>query len=198
MSTPEDQNYPWYQVADSETSLTQGDLVLSFPVLKWLEAPAVGPEELSMESVQRLVSAARSDLVVMSQACDLENNKINEVLFCAHYAVSEFRRRWHDARVREDKPAASGQWRQFLEGAKNGSVPRFSLLAGYEREGDLKMEVRVVDFGRVFTFPRTVIEGHLKALGGRRLRLCPPYREHLSQGFARFFMRVGLPNAVSS
>jgi hypothetical protein len=28
---------------------------------------------------------------------------------------------------------------------------------------------------------------------GRRLRLLPPYREHLSQAFARFFMRVGLP-----
>ena len=27
----------------------------------------------------------------------------------------------------------------------------------------------------------------------RRLRLLPPYREHLSQSFARFFMRVGLP-----
>ncbi len=26
-----------------------------------------------------------------------------------------------------------------------------------------------------------------------RLRLLPPYREHLAQGFARFFMRVGLP-----
>ena len=28
---------------------------------------------------------------------------------------------------------------------------------------------------------------------GNRLRLCPPYREHLAQSFARFFMRVGLP-----
>jgi len=27
----------------------------------------------------------------------------------------------------------------------------------------------------------------------KRLRLLPPYREHLSQAFARFFMRVGLP-----
>ena len=26
-----------------------------------------------------------------------------------------------------------------------------------------------------------------------RLRLLPPYREHLSQAFARYFMRVGLP-----
>jgi hypothetical protein len=28
---------------------------------------------------------------------------------------------------------------------------------------------------------------------GHRLRLLPPYREHLSQAFARLFMRVGLP-----
>ncbi len=26
--------------------------------------------------------------------------------------------------------------------------------------------------------------------------LCPPYREHLSQSFAKFFMRVGLPTDV--
>jgi hypothetical protein len=26
-----------------------------------------------------------------------------------------------------------------------------------------------------------------------RIRLLPPYREHLSQAFARYFMRVGLP-----
>jgi hypothetical protein len=31
-----------------------------------------------------------------------------------------------------------------------------------------------------------------------RLRLLPPYREHLSQSFARFFMRVGLPVDIPS
>ncbi len=36
----------------------------------------------------------------------------------------------------------------------------------------------------------------LKDLAVRRSprpRLLPPYREHLAQAFARFFMRVGLP-----
>ncbi len=40
------------------------------------------------------------------------------------------------------------------------------------------------------------IAGHEQefvAQGGDRLRLLPPYREHLSQAFARLFMRVGLP-----
>jgi len=32
--------------------------------------------------------------------------------------------------------------------------------------------------------------------GEPRLRLRPPYREHLSQAFARFFMRVGLPTDI--
>jgi hypothetical protein len=31
---------------------------------------------------------------------------------------------------------------------------------------------------------------------GDRLRLLPPYREHLSQAFARYFMRVGLPQDI--
>lgn len=31
----------------------------------------------------------------------------------------------------------------------------------------------------------------------QRLRLLPPYREHLSQAFARYFMQVGLPVNVS-
>jgi hypothetical protein len=33
----------------------------------------------------------------------------------------------------------------------------------------------------------------LSKRNGKRLRLLPPYREHLSQAFARFFMRIGLP-----
>jgi hypothetical protein len=31
---------------------------------------------------------------------------------------------------------------------------------------------------------------------GPRLRLCPPYKEHLAQALARFFMRVGLPVGI--
>ncbi len=41
------------------------------------------------------------------------------------------------------------------------------------------------------------LESLLKQRGQPRLRLLPPYREHLSQAFARFFMRVGLPVQVA-
>jgi hypothetical protein len=40
--------------------------------------------------------------------------------------------------------------------------------------------------------PRSFNESLLTQRGHSRFRLLPPYREHLSQAFARFFMRVGL------
>jgi hypothetical protein len=54
-----------------------------------------------------------------------------------------------------------------------------------------------VDFHEVFTLPRAFLERQLAQRGQPRLRLLPPYREHLSQAFARFFMRVGLPTPVN-
>jgi len=55
------------------------------------------------------------------------------------------------------------------------------------------MEHRVVDFHAIYTVPRDFLESLLKERQKPRLRLLPPYREHLSQAFARFFMREGLP-----
>ena len=60
-------------------------------------------------------------------------------------------------------------------------------------DGDvLKMDIRIVDFHEVFSLPRNFLENWLSYQGARP-SLLPPYREHLSQAFARFFMRVGLP-----
>jgi hypothetical protein len=53
-------------------------------------------------------------------------------------------------------------------------------------------EFLVVDFHNVYGVPYAFLDSLLKGQG-KRLRLLPPYREHLSQAFARFFMRVGLP-----
>jgi hypothetical protein len=54
----------------------------------------------------------------------------------------------------------------------------------------------VVDFLELYTLPRGLLEALLRSRGVPRVRLLPPYREHLSQAFARFFMRVGLPQPI--
>lgn len=55
---------------------------------------------------------------------------------------------------------------------------------------------RIVDFHGVYTAPREFLESWNRRRAQPRLRLLSPYREHLSQAFARFFMRVGLPVAI--
>jgi hypothetical protein len=50
----------------------------------------------------------------------------------------------------------------------------------------------VVDFRNVYSVSFDFLTEWVQRKG-RRLRLLSPYREHLSQAFARFFMRVGLP-----
>ena len=77
----------------------------------------------------------------------------------------------------------------------DGQVYRYTFLAD-SPYSDCPMGVRIIDFGYVFTLPKPTVR-QLARLQGKHLRLCPPYREHLAQAFARFFMRVGLPQQYS-
>jgi len=53
-------------------------------------------------------------------------------------------------------------------------------------------EYLIVDFRSIFSVHFDFLVEFVKEKGDR-IRLLSPYREHLSQAFARFFMRVGLP-----
>lgn len=70
------------------------------------------------------------------------------------------------------------------------------MINKYSLEGKMEMEVRLVDFHEVFSIPRAFLEKLVSQRIEPRVRLLPPYREHLSQAFARFFMRVGLPVSI--
>jgi hypothetical protein len=70
------------------------------------------------------------------------------------------------------------------------------MINKYSLEGVVEMDIRLVDFHDVFTIPREFLEKLIEQRGESRVRLLPPYREHLSQAFARFFMRVGLPVSI--
>ena len=71
---------------------------------------------------------------------------------------------------------------------------RYHLLAASDLR-DQTRELRVVDFRRVYSLPLTFVRERA-ARTGERLRLLSPHREHLSQAFARYFMRVGRPQDI--
>jgi hypothetical protein len=119
------------------------------------------------------------DLIVMSQSCDLAKGreKVDDILLCAVWKRSEFK----EGHLADDRG---------MEEARRGQLPAFHVLASSEVQG-FEREVRVVDFRRVYSLPVAFVR--TRAASAKHLRVLPPHREHLSQSFARFFMRVGLP-----
>lgn len=171
-------DYPWYEIVSGD-EIQQGDILENCPVF-------ILPSELSMEdpvntSQSYEVPFEGRDVIIMSQTCDMEKGreKISEILLCCVWKRSDFE---------SDEPMSKLEnW----ENARKGRMPSFNVLDQCDLEG-FKRDFSLVDFRRVHSLPIDLTRTIASKLG-KRIRLLPPYREHLSQAFARFFMRVGLP-----
>jgi len=80
----------WYEAVAAHVPLTQGDLIFDCPVVEWLPDPAVQDPETD-EHLMAAVSACRAELIVMTQACDLAQEKVAKVVLCPHVDLSEYR-----------------------------------------------------------------------------------------------------------
>jgi hypothetical protein len=185
----------WYSLVDAHTTLTQGDLISNCPLVGWKDVfgELTGADETEQITQARDIFFA--DTVIMTQACDLENDKVTDVVLCAHSPISLYREQWEAEFLRRGQTATTRAWEKHVAEIRSGFIWNLSLLNA-EDGGAQALEHRVVDFHSVYTLPKTFLEGLLQQRGGSRFRLLPPYREHLSQAFARFFMRVGLPVPV--
>lgn len=173
-------DYPWYQsIADD--SIEQGDIFESCPVF-------MPPDNLNLDIDPSNTTTFRwekRDVIVMSQTCDLVKGreKLTEILLCSV---------WNHSDMNEGYLAS----KKGIEDARRGNLPAYHLLAACSLEG-LSREVRIVDFRQVYSLPISFLR-QLSIKYENHIRLLPPYREHLSQAFARFFMRVGLPVDIPS
>jgi hypothetical protein len=86
-------NEPWYEVVGAHVPITQGDLVFDCPLLGWNVAE-VTAGEVTEKALERLIGSFREDLVVLTQACDLEHRKVGNVVLCPHVALSSYREAW--------------------------------------------------------------------------------------------------------
>lgn len=166
----------WYEIVEGGT-LEQGDLLLQCPVF----VPTA--LDFPLEDEGPLIDIQYFDVIVMTQSCDLGNNKTPDVVLCAHFDLGEAKR--------QDPMFAR---KDALPEIQKGRRPRYTLLNRCDLL-DPPLGLRIVDCGKVFCLPFAFVQA-LAAHQGPRLRLRSPYREHLSQAFARFFMRVGLPQDI--
>lgn len=171
-------DYPWFEYVKDNIVLNQGDLIFDCPIL-------IPPSELKEgESIELEVSMI--DSIILSQSCDLVNKKIDNVLVCPFYSLKSF----IDELSEEDRNSKRAK-KRIIENMKSGNLPGYHLLNKSEEIESLE-DYQVVDFRNVYSVNYTNLE-QMVAKEEVRIKLLPPYREQLSQAFARFFMRVGLP-----
>jgi len=117
----------WYKEVESKVVLAQGDLLLNCPIARPSDSKKWDSIDIDVY-----------DVIVMSQSCDLENKKIDLVLVCPYYTLSEFtktNRSFEDYKLRES--------------ARQGNLAGFHLLN--ECPFHAMKEVLIVDFKTVFS-----------------------------------------------
>jgi len=165
-------------MVDPNEPIWQGDFISSCPIV--IPSVEIGDELLATIETD----VKEYDVVIMSQSCDLEHKKIDLVLVCPVFRLKESERNNNFLKSKKVK-----------EKIRQGTIPGYHLLDKSNKVG--LTDYMIVDFHNVYGVPFDFLIDFVKKRG-KRLRLLPPYREHLSQAFARFFMRVGLPVDIPS
>jgi len=164
----------WYSNIEADKNLEQGDFVLNCPIIN-------PPLSANIEEWKDF-TVTTYDIVILTQSCDLQNKKINLVQVCPFYTLKEFC---------ETNPN--------FDNYKSKETIRRGYLPGYHLLDNCKFlpndDFLIVDFKNTYSISFEFIENY-KNQEEKRIRLLSPYKEHLSQSYARFFMRVGLPSDI--
>jgi len=121
--------------------------------------------------------------IVLAQTCDLEHEKVTEVLLAdvIHYDVLY-------------EKAGNFKRTEFRKALIQGVVPAYCLLMSRDDDEPV-LPWSVVDFHHLRLINKAACCAHAER-SGPRLRLRSPYKEHLAQSYARYMMRVALPNTT--
>lgn len=164
-------DFPWYEAVD-DGDIEQGDFLFDLVV----------PVVLDRKTEIPPVKMDAYDGIIMTQSCDIP--KVDQIVLCPVWNVSD---------AEKLNPEFGNQ--SGLENLRKGRYVAYHLLNECA-VSEFPREYMIVQFDNLLVLPKTEIEQEVSSRQPR-LRLLPPYREHLAQAFARFFMRVGLPIDIS-
>ena len=145
--------------------------------MSWTSAPIqVTGSGSEVEALKQGRIAFQADVIVLTQACDLEQDNVRNIVACPHLSLSDYRASWEAfLRKRNQNPTAKA-WRTHCNDIKDGYAWNLSIVNRSSIPG-LAYEHHIVDLHEVFTVPREFLESLLVARGRARPRLLSPYRE---------------------
>jgi len=178
------QQLPWYETVNGE-DIQQGDILRQYPIFLPNITPELLQRAIAGENPEATTDITLYDVVVLTQTCDLAYQELDTVILCPVWSLMD---------VEKELGGNVKEIRNRKEAIRQGKEPALHLLA---EDSVKQMPLSLVEFKRIYTSPKKVLTAFAASAGGR-LRIQPPYREHLSQAFARYFMRVGLPLDIPS
>ncbi len=204
-----DSAFPWYDVDFSEVGLAQGEIIFNCSVIE----PSLNLCSSGQEESELPATKLEGDFVILTQSCDLEHGAVTSVVLAPLFAVGKFVAETPGLRQKATQCADVKQipipeWdelerqkvflrlalecrsvRAAIDKIRRGEMPAYFLL---NKEPTADFPFSIVGFHSIYAAPKD----YLLELAKRqkpRIRPRPPYREHLSQAFGKYFMRVGLP-----
>jgi hypothetical protein len=163
--------FQWYEIVEGK-NLEQGDILENFELIV--------TRVVDTASDELKVDAETYDVIIMTQSCDIPKKTQRHIILCPIWSIEEAAKVnsfFHDNEGKEE--------------LRRGNVVGYQLLNKCDTKG-FERPFRIVEFKRIIEVTKDRVESFATS-AGKRIRLLPPYREHLSQAFAKFFMRVGLP-----
>lgn len=202
----------WYDFGFAEHNLSQGELIFECTLLE----PVI-PDQSSENALEIDADLITGDFIILSQSCDLEQDNVDAVVLAPVYSVGQFIGADPNLHHKAIQCAHSKKidfpnneslhadvflhlaqecksLRSEIDKIRKGDKPAYHLL---NQEPSVDLPFSIVDFHRIYSAPKNYLL-ELTNHQDLRIRLKPPYREHLSQAFARYFMRVGLPSDIRS
>jgi hypothetical protein len=171
---------PWF-VAERDTELEQGDLLFSVPIL----TPTAEQYRDGTSGSSTNWSMRTEPVIVISHSCDLALNSgkrgATTLVVCRTFLESQ-------------QPEASYFKKENWNSALKGRYPTLHPLEGFTLSS-VTCERIMVDLLDVRVVPLEFVLNKV-ASHGERLRLRHPYRQALSQAFARCYMRVEYPEDI--
>jgi hypothetical protein len=166
----------WTEISSNE--LAQGDYILSCPVV--VVPKNFDPEQGTGNSIK----IEEQNVIIMTQSCDLQHKKAETMALCPVCTLDEI----------ESSIPKFKENKKMWDDVRQGRIEGMHMLGGF-KEPLINRESLIVDFRQIYSLPFDFLSGFAERIGARK-RLSSPYLERLSQGFARFFMRVGLPSDI--
>lgn len=164
----------WYTQSKTNVDLEQGDLLFNCPIV--LPPTSGNVDEWDSFEVNYY------DVIILTQSCDLSNKKINLVQVSPFTTLTDFCNINPNFNNYKSK-----------ENIRRGYLPGYHLLNKCEFMDE--EDYLIVDFKSTFSVSFSFLV-EFKNLAEKRIRIKSPYKEHLSQSYARFYMRVGLPTDI--